>query len=160
MEKLLSLAMVSLFLGVSAVTLSGGQDRGGNEGIRDQFVGAWRLVSLEQRGPDGEVHGIPCCGMFVFTRDGHMSVQVMRREPSAHQTPAGSDQYSRGGYEATYGKYEIDQSTHTFTIHVEGSLVAALIGKDLPRTYEFSGKQLIVKSAHPEEHWKVTWEHY
>ena len=33
------------------------------------------------------------------------------------------------------------------------------IGKDLPRAFEFSGKQLIVKSS-AEEHWKVTWEHY
>jgi hypothetical protein len=159
MKKTLSFAILSLFIGSTAMTLSGGQDRGGNQGIQDRFVGAWRLVSLEQQGPDGQVHGIHCCGMFVFTRDGHMSVQVMRREPKA-QTPAGSDQYSQGGYEATYGKFEIDQSTHTFTIHVEGSLVAALIGKDLPRTYEFSGKQLIVKSAHPDEHWRVTWEHY
>ena len=65
-----------------------------------------------------------------------------------------------GGYEATFGTYEVDENAHTFTFHVEGALVRTLIGKDLPRSFEFSGKQLIVKSAQPEEHWKVTWEHY
>jgi hypothetical protein len=39
-------------------------------------------------------------------------------------------------------------------------LVRTLIGKDLRRAYEFSGKQLIVKSVNPNEHWKVAWEHY
>lgn len=49
MEKLLSLGAVSLFIGMTAVTLSGSQDRG-NDGIRDRFVGAWRLAWLEQEG--------------------------------------------------------------------------------------------------------------
>jgi hypothetical protein len=76
------------------------------------------------------------------------------------QAPAGPGQYSQGGYEASFGTYEINESTHTFNFHVEGALVRTLIGEDLPRAFEFSGAQLIVKSAHPEEHWKVTWEHY
>ncbi len=36
----------------------------------------------------------------------------------------------------------------------------SFIGKDLKREYEFSGKQLIVKPAGPDEHWRVAWEHY
>jgi hypothetical protein len=159
MKKLLSLAAVSLFIGMTAMTLSGGQDRTGDERTQDKFVGAWRLVALENQGPDGKTSRIECCGMFVFTRDGHASVQVMRRASEAQSTAA-PDQYSRGGYEATYGSYVINESAHTFTFHVEGSLMQPLVGRDLPRTYEFSGKQLIVKSTHPEEHWRVAWEHY
>jgi len=87
-----------------------------------------------------------------------MSVQVMYRNP-----PAGSNaapvQYSQGGYEASFGSYEIDDA-HTFTFHVDGALVRALIGKDLKRVYEFSGNQLVVKSPDPSEHWKVAWERY
>jgi Lipocalin-like domain len=59
-----------------------------------------------------------------------------------------------------YGAYQADQGAHTFTFHIEGALVRTLIGKDLTRVYEFSGNQLIVKSANPNEHWKVAWEHY
>ena len=42
----------------------------------------------------------------------------------------------------------------------DGAFVRALVGKDLPRSYEFSGRQLIVKSARPDEHWRVVWERY
>ena len=159
MKKVFSVGIVSLFIGITAMMLFGSQDRGGAEDIQDRFVGAWRLVSLEAPGPDGKIQKADSTGMFVFTRDGHASVQVMERNPQP-QAHAGPEQYSQGGYEATFGRYEIDEGAHTFTFHVEGALVRTLIGKDLPRSFEFSGKQLIVKSTRPEEHWKVTWEHY
>jgi hypothetical protein len=159
MKKLISVGVVTLLIGITSTTLSGSEDRVGSDGIRERFVGAWRLVSLEAPGPDRKVHRADSTGLLVFTRDGHMSVQVMERnpQPQAHAEP---EQYSQGGYEATFGTFEIDESAHTFTFHVEGALVRTLIGKDLPRSFEFSGKQLIVKSTRAEEHWKVTWEHY
>jgi Lipocalin-like domain len=179
MRKLLLIGIVSLCIGMpalSGVTQSAAQhgsldrspdrspDRSLDDDVRDQFVGAWRLASLEQPGADGKVHRIDCCGMLVYTRDGHMSVQVMEREgmerePQA-QTPAGPEQYSQGGYEASYGSYDVNAQAHTFTFHVDGALVRTLIGKDLPRAYEFSGKQLIVKSTRPDEDWRVVWERY
>jgi len=86
-----------------------------------------------------------------------MSVQVMYRSEQANSgTPV---QYAQGGYEASFGRFDVDDS-HTFTFHVEGALVRSLIGKDLRRVYEFSGKQLIVKSPDPKEGWRVAWERY
>jgi len=161
MRRLLSLGIVALLIGMSA-TLSG-QDRGGNDGVRDRFVGAWRLAWLEEQGADGKIHKADCAGLLVYTRDGHMSVQVMYRNPPADSpvaTNAAPVHYAQGGYEASFGTYEIDESSHTFMYHVEGALVRTLIGKDLPRAFEFAGKQLIVKSTHPDEHWRVAWEHY
>lgn len=143
----------------SSLTLSGRNVPADNERIQARFVGAWRLVSLEAPGPDGKIQKANSTGMFVFTRDGHASVQVMERNPPP-QAAAGPEQYSQGGYEATFGTYEVDETAHTFTFHVEGALVRGLIGKELPRSFEFTGNQLIVKSTRPEEHWKVTWEHY
>jgi hypothetical protein len=159
MKRLLLLGVMSLLIGMTAPTLAGGQDHAGNDGIRDRFVGAWRLASLEQKGADGTINESDSSGLLVFTRDGHVSVQVMDRNPQV-QTAAGPEQYSQGGYEASFGTYEIDESVHTFTFHVEGALVRTLIGKDLARAFEFSGKQLIVKSTRSDEHWRVVWEHY
>ena len=82
MEKLLSLGAVSLFIGMAAVTLSASQDRGGN-GVLDRFAGAWRLAWLEEGGADGEIHRADCTGLLVYTRDGHLSVQVMYRKPAS-----------------------------------------------------------------------------
>jgi hypothetical protein len=158
MRKLLAfgvLSVVCIITAVSGPTQSANQKRS----VRDQFVGAWRLAWLEQPGADGRPHTIACCGMLVYTRDGHMSVQVMERDSPA-QTPAGPEQYSQGGYEASYGTYDVDERSHTFVFHVEGSLVRSLVGKDLSRIYEFSENQLIVKSTRPDEHWRVCWERY
>jgi hypothetical protein len=159
MKRLLSLGAVSLFIGFTAMTLRGSQNRVGSEGIQDRFVGAWRLAWLEEPGADGKVHRADCAGLLVYTRDGHMSVQVMYRSPQT-ATQGGPVQYAQGGYEASFGAYEINEGAHTFNYHVEGALVPTLIGKDLTRVYEFSGKQLIVKSPDPNEHWKLAWEHY
>jgi hypothetical protein len=43
---------------------------------------------------------------------------------------------------------------------VEGALVKALVGKDLPRRYEFDGDRLIVRSTRTDEHWRVVWIRY
>jgi len=163
MKKLLSLGVASLFIWMTAMTLSGRQDRDVNEGIRGRFVGAWRLAWLEEEGADGKIHRADCTGLLVYTRDGHMSVQVMYRNPQANPqaaTSASPVQYAQGGYEASFGTYQIDERAHNFTYHVEGALVRTLIGKDLTRVYDLSGKQLIVKSSSPDEHWRVAWEHY
>ena len=168
MKKLLSLGVASLFLavavfvltffGVNATTLSGAQDPGAHQGIRDRLVGAWRLEWLEEQGADGKIHRADCTGLLVYTRDGHMSVQVMYRNPTTGSSAAPT-QYAQGGYEASFGTYQVDESAHTFTFHVEGALVRTVVNKDLPRAFELAGRQLIVKSTHPDEHWRVAWEH-
>ncbi len=147
-------------LGVLAALFISGGVRSGEASGEKHFVGAWKLAFLEQPGGDGKSHRrTECCGLLVYTADGHMSVQVMESEPQPKGS-AGQEQYSQGGYEASYGTYRVDERTHTFSFHVEGALVRTLIGQDLPRKYEFSGNRLIVQSTRPEEKWKVVWERY
>lgn len=160
MIKPLSHAIVALSIAMSIGS------SGASLSAREPLAGAWRLVWLEEAGADGNVHKADCTGLFVFTRDGHASVQVMYRhaQTAANATSApsttGSEpvQYAQGGYEASFGRYDVDERARTFTFHVEGALVRSLIGKDLVRVYELSGNQLIVKSANPSERWRVAWE--
>jgi len=162
MKNLLSSVVVALLAAASTLlgsTPSRSEDRDDSERVGDQFIGAWRLAWLEEADAAGNVHRADCTGMLVFTREGRMSVQVMYRDPQAG-TPSGPVQYVQGGYEASFGTYEIDARAHRFTYRVEGALVRSLIGKDLTRLFELSGKQLIVKPSSPEEHWRVAWEHY
>ena len=163
MKKLVSFAIVSLFLGLTALTLCGSQERADKQRVedrfRDRFIGAWRLAWLEEPGADGQIHKADCTGLLVYTRDGHMSVQVMYRNPQTGGQ-GGPVQYAQGGYEASFGTYEVNENAHTFTFHVEGAMVRSLIGKDLPRAFELSGSQLIVRSSDPQEHWRVAWQHY
>jgi len=159
LSMLFWLAVVIFFTSLIALGQSGSQGRPVSAGIQDRLIGAWRLVWLEEADADGKVHRADCTGLLVYTHDGHMSVQVMYRNPQTGGQ-AGPVQYAQGGYEASFGKYETDERTHTFTFHVEGSMVRSLIGKDLPRVFALSGNQLIVKSTNPNEHWRVAWEHY
>jgi len=161
MKKLLLLAGVLTLCtaAISSFALAADRNRKEDVRVQDRFVGGWRLAWLEEPDDKGAVHKADCTGLLVFTRDGHMSVQVMYHNSQA-APQSGPVQYAQGGYEASFGTYQINESTHTFTFHVGGAMVRSFIGKDLPRTYELSGKQLIVKSTNPNEHWRVAWEHY
>lgn len=160
MKELHSLAAAILFCASSAlasVTFASSREHDARQGVRERFIGAWRLAWLEAPDADGKVHPTDGTGQLVFTRDGDLAVQVMYRnaQTGSSATPA---HYAQGSYQASCGKYEVDERANTFTIHVEGALVRTLIGKDLRRAYEFSGNQLIVKPSDPNEHWRAVSE--
>jgi len=159
MKNLLSLALIATLMGTTVLTLSGSQERDSKQETQNRFIGAWRLAWLEEPDAEGKIHKADCTGLLVYSRDGHMSVQVMYRNPQTGGQ-AGPIQYAQGGYEASFGTYQIDENSNTFIFHVEGAMVRSLIGKDLPRAYEFSGNQLLVKPTNSNEHWRVAWERY
>jgi Lipocalin-like domain len=126
---------------------------------KERLIGAWHLTHIVSPGLDGKPITVPQpTGMLIYTRDGHISVQLMYpTSPSVL-----SNEYVRDGYEASFGSYEVDESTHTLTHHVLGSNTRdLLVGKDLPRSYHLTQDgRLIIQSTRPDEHWSVTWEHY
>jgi hypothetical protein len=121
------------------------------------LIGAWHLAAMA--GPDGQpiTAGLPT-GMLIYTRDGHLSVQLMYPKSAG----ALSNEYVHEGYEASFGSYDINEATHTLTHHVMGSNTGdQLVGKDLERVYRFSANgNLIIASGRRDEHWFVRWEHY
>jgi hypothetical protein len=126
---------------------------------KQRLIGAWHLVRIEAPAPNENAS--PTAqpkGMLIYTRDGHVSVQLMYPDsPSAL-----SNEYVKDGYEASFGSYDVNEATHTVTHHVQASITRdLLVGKDLLRVYQFTADgRLIIKSARPDEHWCVTWEHY
>ncbi len=146
----------------AVVTIAGlAQAQSANQkaGDRERLIGAWHLARIDAPGPDGKsMDGPQPKGMLIYTRDGHMSVQLMYPKSANAQ----SNEYVQDGYEASFGSYDVDEATHTLTHHVQGSNTRdLLVGKDLPRLYQFTDDgKLIIRSARAEEHWSVTWEHY
>ena len=131
------------------------QKPGQNASDREKLSGAWHLVSIESPGADGKLGRITDCkGQLIYTRDGRMSVQLMY--PPSQSTL--SNDYVLNGYEASFGSYDLDESAHTVTHHVQASLTRGLVGKDLTRAYRFSNGRLIIQSTRSDEHWSVTWE--
>ena len=148
-------AMVMII--ATVIHAQSGTKAGDHTSAKDRLIGAWHLARIV--GPDGNPveTGLPL-GMLLYTRDGHMSVQLMYpKSPNAV-----SNEYVQNGYEASFGSYDVDEATNTLTHHVQGSVTRdLLVGKDLPRIFKFDGdRHLIIRSASPDEHWAVTWEHY
>jgi Lipocalin-like domain len=94
---------------------------------RERLIGAWRLVRIDASPPDPKsasgpqpasgpksASGPQPTGMLIYTRDGHMSVQLMY--PQSANTL--SNEYVLNGYEASFGSYDVDEAAHTVTHHV------------------------------------------
>jgi hypothetical protein len=158
MKAVLCLALVAVVAlgGLSRAQSSKKKDVDAGS-ARENLIGAWRLVSMEEPGADGKLNRVTDRkGMLVYTRDGHMSVQLMLPKSESGV----SNDYVQNGYEASFGSFDVNEGVHTVTHHVEGSVTRGLVGKDLPRVFQFSDGHLVITSSRPDEHWSVTWEHY
>ncbi len=149
--KAIQIAMIA-----AALTIAAAQNQPAPGSDKEKLIGAWHLATIT--GPDGKLVSTTPTGMLIYTRDGHMSVQLMY--PKSEN--AFSNQYVQAGYEASFGSYDLDVAKHMLTHHVQGSITRGLLaGKDLSRTYRFTTDgRLIIRSARPDERWSVTWEHY
>jgi hypothetical protein len=156
--KVIRFVTSAIVAGFSVIALAQSAATAAPISDRERLIGAWRLASLGEPGPDGRINGLTGLkGMLIYTRDGHMSVQLMYPDAAANL----SNDYVLNGYEASFGSYDLDEAKHLVTHHVQGSITHGLIGKDLPRVYEFTADgHLTIKSANPAEHWQVNWEHY
>src|SRR6267143_7215541 len=117
----------------------------GDASDRERLIGAWHLEHLDSPEPEGKPSDNPQPkGMLIYTRDGHMSVQLMYPKSTNNQ----SNEYVQNGYEASFGSYDVDEAKHMLTHHVQGSITGALlVGKDLPRVYQFTADgELIIRS--------------
>jgi hypothetical protein len=139
---------------IAAMTLSAQSQ---TKNAKEQLIGAWHLERIDAPSPDGKpMRGSQPKGMLIYTRDGHMSVQLMYPETAL------SNEYVAQGYEASFGSYDVNETAHTMTHHVQGSITRdLLVGKDLPRKFEFTPEgRLVIRSTRADEHWFATWAHY
>jgi hypothetical protein len=157
--KALGFGLLAMLGAITTIAYSQTAQAGDRLSARERLIGAWHLAHIDSPGGDGKPMDIPQpIGMLVYTRDGHVSVQLMYPKSASRM----SNEYVHDGYEASFGSYDVDEAKHTVTHHVRGSNTGdLLVGKDLPRVFQFTRDgHLIIRSANPEEHWSVIWEHY
>jgi hypothetical protein len=142
----------------------------------DDFVGAWRLVSIETVRPNGEViypfYGKHPEGLIVYDRSGWMSVQIAA-DPAAAvpaggsweavlAAPTGEKVRAFEGYYAYYGSWTLDPAASTVTHHIRQSLHPGERGDDAVRHFELKGNRLILTAkSHEmgEDHERrIVWE--
>jgi hypothetical protein len=120
-------------------------------------IGAWELVSIEDRKSNGEVvrwMGANPTGLIIYDASGYMSVQFMR-DPrpvfaSAYNL-ATPDEVKNAyeGYFAYFGTYEVDESNAVIIHHLQGSLRPQEVGIEYRRYFEIDGDLLILTMAVP-----------
>ena len=166
MRKLLIVALISIGL-VSGSALTrerfpaAGATRQSSGGTADRmterFAGTWKLVSVERRGPDGNLLSPPpppafgsanAKGFIVYDRAGHMGVTIMqsaRQKYAAAQPTPEEARAALSSYTAYYGTFTVNEADHMVTHHLEGSFNPVLLGTDQRRSFEFSGNRLMLK---------------
>jgi len=112
--------------------------------IEDRFVGTWRIVSIERRGPNGEILPIPRTGFLMYSPTGQMAVQLMQegRQELATTQPSGDQvQATFPSYIAYFGTFTVNESEGTVTHHRQGHMNPDRID-DATRSYRLSGNRL------------------
>ncbi len=108
----------------------------------ERFAGVWRLVSYETQEANGatvQPFGPDAVGMLIYTRDGCMSGQVMRRGRESRE--AGTD-----GYIAYCGSYRVEEAAGEVIHQVEASLYPGWVGSEQRRGYAFAGTRLTLSA--------------
>lgn len=128
--------------------------------VREKFVGAWRLVSLETVRPNGEViypfYGKRPEGLIVYDRNGWMSVQIASDPParvpkdSAWEAflsaPPAEKVAAVEGYYAYFGTWTVDPSNSTVTHHIKQSLRPGERGEEGVRHFVLDGDRLTLSA--------------
>jgi hypothetical protein len=117
----------------------------------EDFVGTWRLVSVDTRKEDGSLHRSgKRTGYIIYSGDGFMSVAFMkegRAEFASGDIRGGTVEEkieAFNGYISYSGTYEV---TETSVFHnIEVSLFPNWIGDKQERFYQFDGKKLTLST--------------
>ena len=116
---------------------------------REQFIGTWKLISLELRSSNGEVtypFGRKAIGYIMYTDEGYMSVGFMK----ADRPKFVSEDIMKGTaeekisaletFQSYCGRYEV--SDNTVVHHIEVSSFPNWSGVDQERFFEFEDNRL------------------
>jgi hypothetical protein len=124
--------------------------------LSDRLPGTWRLLSRVDVTEDGTEYPDPALGsdpvaLLVYDRSGHFTAQFMKRDRSAVERDgpvgAANNTQARGGYDAYFGTYTVDDSTGVVTQRLEGALSRAHVGAVLSRAMSVQEQTLIIKLA-------------
>lgn len=164
MSRLNSLVWLIVLMGVSTGVIADNHD------LRNELVGAWRLVSTEQRMADGTrrpspLYGKDGIGYLIYSESGRMCAMLTdptRPKWKLEDAPSTNELHAVADHFVAYcGRYEVNQA-ESYVIHdVEMDVVPNNVGGKLKRYISLAGNKLILRPA--EAHlgvveYTLTWE--
>lgn len=119
------------------------------------LVGTWELLSREDYTPAGERRIEPSLGsdpiaLLYFDRTGHFAAQFMKRDRSTapETAPANlppNNSRARGGYDAYFGTYTVDDAAGTVATLLLGALSPENVGQVYIRMISVAGDKLTLR---------------
>jgi hypothetical protein len=129
------------------------------KGLREQLIGAWKLVSYEERPIDGSPSFYPMTeepmGIIMYTPDGYMSAQLSKpnRKPfaSGDWFKGSAEEYEQEAtsYIAYTGEFHVNEEAKTLKHSMFVSLFPNWIGQTQPRVVQIDGNDLYLSTASP-----------
>jgi hypothetical protein len=120
-----------------------------------RLVGTWQLVSRVDRDASGKTVPDPSLGpdpigYLIYDGSGHVAVQLMAghrsSDPCQVTAPAEANNLAHvGGYDAYFGRYEVDLAARTVTHILEGALSQPDVGRRLVRRFKLDGDTLTIE---------------
>lgn len=127
--------------------------------LAQDLIGTWQLISRIDRTTTGERRLEPSLGeepiaLLYYDRSGHFAAQFMRRGrtaaaagddgPVTAGTTGSNNSRARGGYDAYFGTYTVDDARGTVTQTLLGALSPENVGQVLTRAMTVEGSSLTI----------------
>ena len=124
------------------------------------LIGTWELVSRIDRTATGDLRPEPLLGdqpiaLLYYDRSGHFAAQFMKRDrqvstgedagPGDSTSAAPNNSRARGGYDAYFGTYTVDDARGTVTQRLLGALSPENVGQVLTRAMTVAGSTLTIQ---------------
>lgn len=121
--------------------------------LSNPLVGAWvleRYVDTPDGGTPLHAFGEHPIGLFVFTADGHVSVNLMRNPPGVDETFADPDPDAcvPSWYCSYFGTYDYNAAGQSWTTQVIGGNVPAYLGTAQERSFTLAGDRLTISETY------------
>jgi hypothetical protein len=137
------------------------EDARDRSALSARLPGTWLLESRIDVAASGEQLAEPSLGadpiaLLIYDRSGHFAAQFMKRDRSVviPDLPGGAPNNSRarGGYDAYFGTYSVDDAQGTVTQRLLGALSQENVGSVLTRAMDVQGNTLSIQlqTTHPD----------
>ena len=147
----------------SAIVLFGlallsGSAVSGEKSLRDQLVGTWKIVSVNNTRPDGsikQIFGPNPKGIVVFDAGGNTAFILMRSgrpKFAANNRDLGTPEEFKAtvqGTHAYFGTYSVIEAEKTLVFHVEGNTFPNQEGIDTKRLISINGDEFRWTTPNP-----------
>ncbi len=135
--------------------------------MHNQFEGTWKLIEWVAELPDGNhvfPYGKEAVGRLMYTSQGQMSVQIMKRDRFHFRTDnilqgeAEEMQEAYKGYIGYAGTYSLSPDEDRITHHIQVSSYPNWVGRKQVRDYTFvEGKLQMHANLQSGKH-RLIWE--